>query len=205
MPKSLYHIAYVSQDRIDEWLVDITNASKNYPTFCNTGDDKLDRQEFAAFLTIIGSETEFTYGFPCTHEIGCPDCTHCSYNTKGLECLQDNNLQYFGRGPVQLSWNYNYADFSYNYFGDDRLVRNPTLLDGNTELCWGSAVWFWMAEHGYGGWCMPQAGWGDHDTCENTCPNGPDSCSNGACSDAHWLPRKTGTCHDAIHSTGSIG
>ncbi|KAL4488327.1 hypothetical protein ABPG72_019177 [Tetrahymena utriculariae] len=205
IPKSLEHIAYVSQDRIDQWLVDITNASKAYPTFCNTGDDKLDKYEFAAFLTIIGSETEFTYGFPCTHEQGCPDCTHCSYNTNGLQCLTDDKLQYFGRGPVQLSWNYNYADFSQSYFQDDRLVKNPTLLDSNTELCWASAVWFWMERHDYGGWCMPQAGWDQHDTCDAKCPNGPSGCSLSQCSDAHWLPRKNGSCHDAMHSSGSIG
>mmetsp|Transcript_13342 Transcript_13342/g.1952 ORF Transcript_13342/g.1952 Transcript_13342/m.1952 type:complete len:95 (-) Transcript_13342:621-905(-) len=92
--------------------VDLTEAAKDFPAFCNTGDEKKDKYEFSAFLSIIGAETSFLSGFPCTTEIGCPDCQKCSYNSKGLECNDDPKKQYFGRGPLQLSWNYNYADFS---------------------------------------------------------------------------------------------
>lgn len=58
----------------DQMAVDLTNAAKKYPEFCNTGDEKKDKMEFAAFLSIIGAETSFSNNFPCTIENGCPNC-----------------------------------------------------------------------------------------------------------------------------------
>lgn len=42
-------------------------------------------------MTIIGAETSFdpSNGFPCTKEIGCPNCEACSYNSKGKECASN--------------------------------------------------------------------------------------------------------------------
>lgn len=69
----------------------MTAAAKDYPEFCNTGDEWKDQQELAAFLSIIGAETSFATnaGFPCTTEIGCPRCEVCSYNSAGKECETD--------------------------------------------------------------------------------------------------------------------
>ncbi|KAL4510722.1 hypothetical protein ABPG72_004876 [Tetrahymena utriculariae] len=203
--KSLEYIDYVSQQSVNQWLKNITNASQKYSTFCNTGDDLADKQEFAAFFTIIRSETEFSYGFPCSRELRCPDCVHCSYNSKGLQCLQNQNLQYYGRGPIQLSWDYNYKAFSQSYFGDERFLNNPTLMENNPEISWVSAIWFWMNQQGYGGWCMPQAGWSEHYNCNAKCPNGPQGCTLTQCTHDHWLDQKVGSCLDAMHSSGSIG
>ncbi|KAL4467060.1 hypothetical protein ABPG74_010657 [Tetrahymena malaccensis] len=191
----------------NKWAAEITEAAKSFPEFCNSGDEEKDKQEFAAFLSIIGAETSFdsSNGFPCTKENGCPNCQACSYNSAGQLCDVDPNLQYYGRGPLQLSWNYNYADFSQQLYGDDRLLLNPTKLNDDTTLCWTSALWFWMAEHQYGGWCVPQAAWPFHDKCEEECPLGPSSCSNSVCSKEHWLPVGRNSPHKAIIGEGGMG
>ncbi|KAF0685287.1 hypothetical protein As57867_022723, partial [Aphanomyces stellatus] len=51
--------------------------------------------------------------------------------------------QYYGRGPIQLSWNYNYKDFG-KAAGKD-LVKNPELVATDADLVWYSAMWFWNA------------------------------------------------------------
>lgn len=72
--------------------IDLTEAAKKFPTFCNTGNELKDRQEFSAFLSILGAETGFSFGFPCTTELGCPSCPKCSYNSKGNQCFENPEL-----------------------------------------------------------------------------------------------------------------
>lgn len=51
---------------------------------------------------------------------------------------------YRGRGPKQLSWNYNYGAFSAEYCGDPRvLLENPDWVATNPTLAWASSIWFW--------------------------------------------------------------
>lgn len=54
-------------------------------------------------------------------------------------------MQYYGRGPLQISWNYNYGQFSNAEYGDvSTLLDNPDLVatDGNVAIS--SALWFYM-------------------------------------------------------------
>ncbi|RHZ03367.1 hypothetical protein DYB37_012518, partial [Aphanomyces astaci] len=52
--------------------------------------------------------------------------------------------QYFGRGPIQLSWNYNYKNFGIAAGKD--LVTNPDLVAQDPQLVWWSAYWFWNVD-----------------------------------------------------------
>ncbi len=49
-----------------------------------------------------------------------------------------------GRGPIQLSWNYNY-DACGKALGID-LVNNPDLVATDPSVSFMSALWFWMTE-----------------------------------------------------------
>jgi len=49
-----------------------------------------------------------------------------------------------GRGPIQLSWNYNYKDFG-DYMQKD-LLNNPDDVAHDETLAWKSAFWFWMSD-----------------------------------------------------------
>ncbi|KAE8690713.1 putative Eukaryotic translation initiation factor 3 subunit A [Hibiscus syriacus] len=51
--------------------------------------------------------------------------------------------QYFGKGPMQLSWNYNNGQCG-RAIGVD-LLHNPDLLETDATICFKSAFWFWMA------------------------------------------------------------
>jgi len=51
---------------------------------------------------------------------------------------------FFGRGPIQLSWNYNYIDAGSAL--DVNLCANPDLVATDEAVAWGTAIWFWMTQ-----------------------------------------------------------
>ena len=65
---------------------------------------------------------------------------------------------YYGRGVIQLSWNYNYGAFSYWLYDNglltdviterDILLRFPNLVAENGALSILSGIWFWMTPQG---------------------------------------------------------
>ncbi|KAI4297845.1 hypothetical protein L6164_037710 [Bauhinia variegata] len=50
--------------------------------------------------------------------------------------------QYYGRGPIQISWKYNYGQCG-RAIGVD-LLNNPDLVTSNAEISFKTALWFWM-------------------------------------------------------------
>lgn len=57
--------------------------------------------------------------------------------------------QYYGRGPFQLSWNYNYGRFSNifapsNYNSKMYLLENPELVHQDSFLTFAAGIWFFM-------------------------------------------------------------
>src|SRR4029079_20328 len=55
---------------------------------------------------------------------------------------------YYGRGPIQLSWNGNYCAAG-NALGVD-LKNNPDLVAQNATISWRTGFWFWMTQTGAG-------------------------------------------------------
>ena len=51
-------------------------------------------------------------------------------------------VTYHGRGPIQLSWNYNYGQFG-AALGLD-LLSKPQLVTSDGVVAWKTALWFWM-------------------------------------------------------------
>ena len=49
--------------------------------------------------------------------------------------------QYFGRGPVQLSWNWNYKELG-DALGLD-LLNDPGLVSRDAGVAWQTVGWFW--------------------------------------------------------------
>merc|ERR1711862_377118 len=56
------------------------------------------------------------------------------------------NSMFFGRGPIQLSWNYNYHAAG-QALGVD-LCTMPELVATYPEVAWCTAIWFWMSSGG---------------------------------------------------------
>lgn len=52
---------------------------------------------------------------------------------------------FFGRGAIQLSWNYNYIRASSALTGDpDMFCTNPDLVATEEKYAWGAGIYFWM-------------------------------------------------------------
>ncbi len=127
----------------------------DFEDFCNTGNNQSDKRELAAFFANISQETTGgwkpigsglygayeDWGLSAVEENG-KSCT--SYKTYNGDYPAVNGKCYYGRGPIQLSWNYNYGRFSDFLYGDERLLNNPDEVHTNGVTTFKSAIWFWM-------------------------------------------------------------
>lgn len=70
-------------------------------------------------------------------------------HTKEIRCLEDINqcqeyAPYYGRGFIQLTWDYNYRDASKAIYGNDYYLQgNNYEKVAEPEDAWKTAVWFW--------------------------------------------------------------
>ncbi|CAH0473108.1 unnamed protein product [Peronospora belbahrii] len=116
----------------------LVNAASKFTTFASTGNDINDRRELAAFLAQTAHESD---RFKAAEEY--------AKDTYSVDQYCDSRLypcapgrRYHGRGPIQLSWNYNYYNAG-KYLKID-LVNNPDIVAQDTVVTWMTALWFWM-------------------------------------------------------------
>ncbi len=132
-------------------------AAKLFPIFLGDGTDCIQKRELAAFLANISHETNggwegasggmYRWGLYFVKENGFPNTKFNYADTSKKKWLPVSAKSYHGRGPIQLSWNYNYGQFSEAYFGDKNiLLNNPDLLLKDPVLCFASAIWFWVTD-----------------------------------------------------------
>lgn len=96
-------------------------------------------REAAMFLANILWESD---GLQAKEEIACKDKPKwCAQNYKTPE--DSPGKTYWGRGYIQLSWEYNYKAASKALFGDNRLVEDPKSVAQNDGLAWAVSFWFW--------------------------------------------------------------
>jgi predicted chitinase len=107
-----------------------------YPAFAASGtvDDR--RREVAAFLANVNHETG---ALQYIDEIDKAD-----YCGSGCPCAPGK--QYYGRGPIQISWNSNYCAASQAIFGDPEVLRtDPDRVSRDPQVAWATGLWFWNA------------------------------------------------------------
>ena len=140
-----------------------------FPSFCgetNIEGQSLEdtcKRELASIFAHWTQETgkrapddgEFwTQGLYWVQEIGCESGTNsgCDYSQPGWSqesWPSQPGKQYYGRGPFQLSYNYNYGQFS-NIFAPSSynsklyLLENPDLLHEDGYLAMAAGIWFYM-------------------------------------------------------------
>lgn len=138
-------------------------AAAAFPLFAQEGTDEVRKREIAAFLGQISHETTggggswcggtssptsscFKWGLCYTKEVGCTNATCTSYNDPSNTTYPVvAGKSYFGRGPIQLSWNVNYGQASAAIFGDKMtLLSNPDQVSTNGVVAFKTAIWFWM-------------------------------------------------------------
>lgn len=118
-------------------------------------------RELAAFLAHISKETTGGWQLPIgggspgdyaqwglyfVHEVGYNSTNGAgTYSQPSTEYPPNPAVGYYGRGPIQLSWNYNYGQFSKFLFNDKFiLLNNPDSVQQSGVLAFKSAIWFWM-------------------------------------------------------------
>ena len=65
---------------------------------------------------------------------------YCDERRTDYPCAPNKN--YYGRGPLQLSWNYNYGAAG-DFLGFDGL-NNPEIVATDSLVSFKAALWFWM-------------------------------------------------------------
>lgn len=116
-------------------------AATAYPRFANGGDAERDRQEMAAFLANIMQESD---SLQAVREYNQAAYDHYCRQGPGESCAPGQ--QYYGRGPIQLSWNFNYLHAG-QALGLD-LWGNPDLVATDATVAWKTALWYWMERTG---------------------------------------------------------
>ncbi|ACZ84908.1 glycoside hydrolase family 19 protein [Streptosporangium roseum] len=119
-------------------------ALSAYPAFARTGSDTVKRQEAAAFLANVNHETG---GLVHIVEQNTANYPHYCDLSQPYGCPA-GQAAYYGRGPIQLSWNFNYKAA-----GDAlgiNLLNNPNLVQTDPSVAWKTGIWYWMSQNGPG-------------------------------------------------------
>ncbi|XP_042507039.1 endochitinase-like [Macadamia integrifolia] len=123
-------------------------AAKSFNGFGTTGDTITRKREIAAFLAQTSHET--TGGWPTALD-GPYAWGYCFLQEQGIPgdyCQPSNQWpcapgkKYYGRGPFQISYNYNYGQAG-EVIGSD-LLNNPDLVVTDPTISFKTALWFWM-------------------------------------------------------------
>ncbi|WP_371502373.1 glycoside hydrolase family 19 protein [Kitasatospora sp. NBC_00374] len=122
----------------------LTAALSAYPAFAATGSDTVRKQEAAAFLANVSHETG---GLVYVVEQNTANYPHYCDAGQPYGCPA-GQAAYYGRGPIQLSWNFNYKAA-----GDAlgiNLLANPNLVQTDAAVAWKTALWYWNTQSGPG-------------------------------------------------------
>jgi hypothetical protein len=133
----------------------------DFEDFVNRASDLNNKRELGAFLANISKETTggwqlpvgggtdgdyATWGLYFVHELGYTSANGAgTYSQAHPDYPPNPAVGYYGRGPIQLSWNYNYGQFSKFLYNDiSVLLDNPDAIQNDGVLAFKSAIWFWM-------------------------------------------------------------
>ncbi|XP_022949792.1 endochitinase-like [Cucurbita moschata] len=126
-------------------------AAQSFPAFGTTGDAATRKRELAAFF---GQTSHETTGGWATAPDGPYAWGYCFIRERNQDVYCSPNQQwpcaagqkYYGRGPIQLTHNYNYgpAGRALNL----NLLGNPDLVATDAVVAFKTAIWFWMTPQG---------------------------------------------------------
>ncbi|MFI9113640.1 glycoside hydrolase family 19 protein [Streptomyces venezuelae] len=122
----------------------LVSALKSYPGFATTGSDTVKKQEAAAFLANVSHETG---GLVHIVEQNTANYPHYCDASKPYGCPA-GQAAYYGRGPIQLSWNFNYKAAG-DALGID-LLNNPWRVEQDPAVAMQTGLWYWNTQNGPG-------------------------------------------------------
>ncbi|KAD4889383.1 hypothetical protein E3N88_21456 [Mikania micrantha] len=117
------------------------NAAKKYNGFGTSGSNEVRKRELAAFFGgwATAPDGPYAWGYCYLREQNQAN-RYC--DSPDWPCTQS----YYGRGPIQLTHNYNYGLFGRSIGMD--LINNPDVLATDPTISFESAMWFWMTPQG---------------------------------------------------------
>ncbi|XP_039843809.1 chitinase 1-like [Panicum virgatum] len=127
-------------------------AANAFPGFGTTGDLDTQKRELAAFLAQTSHETTggwpaapdgpYAWGYCFNEEVnGWAGPDYCQ-TSKRWPCVAGK--KYYGRGPIQISWNYNYGQAGEAEAIAADLLSDPDMVARDAVVSFKTAVWFWM-------------------------------------------------------------
>ncbi|WP_031008780.1 glycoside hydrolase family 19 protein [Streptomyces sp. NRRL F-5727] len=119
-------------------------ATKKYPAFAGTGSDTVKKQEAAAFLANVSHETGGLVHIVEQNTANYPH--YCDWG-RPYGCPA-GQAAYYGRGPIQLSWNFNYKAAG-DALGID-LLNNPWRVEREPDVAMMTGLWYWNTQNGPG-------------------------------------------------------
>ena len=122
----------------------LLDAIKKFPAFTTTGDATAKKREAAAFLANVNHESG---GLVYVEEINQANWPLYCDRAQSYGCPAGQSA-YHGRGPIQLSWNFNYKAAG-DALGID-LLNNPDRVKNESSVAYQTAVWYWMTQSGPG-------------------------------------------------------
>ncbi|NSL90137.1 hypothetical protein ECE50_025100 [Chitinophaga sp. Mgbs1] len=134
----------------------IITQNMDYATFANEGDLAARKRELVAFLANISQETtggwptapggQYSWGLYFREEQGYEGTSNVGYRDETNTLYPPApGKSYHGRGPIQLSYNYNYGQASELLFGDKNvLLANPEKVIQDGVIAFQTGLWFWM-------------------------------------------------------------
>lgn len=141
-----------------DWIINkpIVTQIADFGSFLSEGTQKDKEREIAAFLANIAHETGggwetapggmLAWGLYFNEET-----SYIGTNLIGYVSATDKiyppvpGKSYHGRGPIQLSWNYNYGLASAILYGDKNiLLEKPEMVTEDGALGFMTAISFWM-------------------------------------------------------------
>ncbi|XP_065867082.1 endochitinase PR4-like [Euphorbia lathyris] len=113
------------------------NALNSYGQFGKVGSADDSKREIAAFFAHVTHETGH---FCFIEEINGATQDYCDETRTDYPCVAGK--LYFGRGPLQLTWNYNYgaAGKDNNFDG----LNAPETVANDAVVSFKTALWYWM-------------------------------------------------------------
>ncbi|AZQ61401.1 T9SS type A sorting domain-containing protein [Flammeovirga pectinis] len=142
-------------DATENLSKNIVRQEVDYGTFINEGDSTIRKRELAAFFANISQETtggwdtapggRYAWGLYFRQEVGYENGQIGYVDNTSTVYPPVAGKSYHGRGPIQLSWNYNYGAASEFLYGDKTILLNePEKVIEDGALAFQTAIWFWM-------------------------------------------------------------
>ncbi|MCX7749502.1 MAG: dockerin type I domain-containing protein [Clostridia bacterium] len=142
----------------DDWVMNrpLEIFVYDFGAFLKEGVEKDRKRELAGFLANIAHETGggwatapggmLRWGLYWNEEVSYINSSSVGYvDGANKDYPAVSGKSYHGRGPIQLSWNYNYGLFSSIIFGDKNiLLQEPERVTQDGKLGFMTAMLFWM-------------------------------------------------------------